>query len=112
MSMNSASTNDVNKAMHPKMKVYAELLVNEKAEAFVLHDKPFDQELSWFEYHLDTSRLEFIMEDGDVRDFGMKIDPQLSRYLQNAFQIQTVMVDKEAGVYEEEEFYPLIIHRD
>lgn len=98
--------------MHPKLGVHAELLINERAQAFVLHDKPFNDEISWFEFHLDTNRLEFIMEDGDIRDFGMSIDPNLSKYLQNAYVILTVMVDANTGEYTEEEHYPLIIHRD
>lgn len=98
--------------MHPRMGVRTELLVNDRAEAILLHDKPFDTEISWFEYDLDSSRLEFIMEDGDIRDFGIAIDRQLAKYLQNTYQILLVQVDKESGEYEEEEYFPLIIHRD
>ena len=97
--------------MHPRFGTYTELMINERAEALLLHDKPFQEELSWFEYDLDTSRLELIMEDGDIRDFGIAVDRMLAKYLQNAYQILTVMVDRNTGAYQEESYYPLIIHR-
>ena len=46
--------------------VKLELVVNEKAEAFVFHNKAFRKKLSWLEYDLDGSRLDFIMNDGDI----------------------------------------------
>lgn len=112
MSDQPSSEQTYNKAMHPVLDLKAELIVNDRAEAMVLHDKPFDKELSWLEYDLDTSRLEFIMEDGDVRDFGLPVDPQLAKYMQNAHQVLMVLVDEKTKEHEEEGYLPLIIHRD
>lgn len=99
-------------AMHPTLDMKAELIVNEVAEAMVLHNKPFHKELSWLEYDLTTSRLDFIMEDGDIRDFGLAVDPQLSNYLQNAHQVLMVLVDETSETAKEEGYLPLIIHKD
>lgn len=106
-----ASGQEYNKGMHPGLQLKAELVVNDRAEAMVLHDKPFEKDLSWLEYDLDSGRLEFIMEDGDIRDFGFSVDPKLEKYLQNAYHVLMVRMDAASGEYEEEESLPLIIHR-
>ena len=98
--------------MHPSLGLRAELVVNDRAEAMVLHNMPFDKELSWLEYDLDSSRLEFVMEDGDVRDFGLPVDPLLSKYLQNAYQVLMVLMNEKTHEHSEEGYWPLIIHRD
>ena len=91
--------------------VKVELVVNDKAEAFVFHNKAFKKKLSWLEYDLDGSKLEFIMNDGDIRNFGIPVDPQLAKYLQNAFQVLMVQMDEATGEPVEGNYYPLIIHR-
>jgi len=91
--------------------VKLELVVNEKAEAFVFHNKAFRKRLSWLEYDLDGSRLDFIMNDGDIRNFGIAVDPRLSKHLQNAFQVLLVQMDEKTGQPVEGEYFPLIIHR-
>ena len=100
-----------NEGTHPDMKIKVEVLVNDRAEAFVLHDKPFKKQLSWLEYDLDEDKLDFVMEDGDVRNFGIPIDPKLKKYLQNAFQVLMIMMDEASGEPIEGDYYPIIIHR-
>jgi hypothetical protein len=108
MSPKDKSQNAVNKGSDGDLKV--ELVVNEKAEATIFYNMPFKKTPSWFEYDLDDSRLDFIMNDGDVRDFGVPVDPSLNKYLQNAFQILMVLKgDKEEE--QSEGYLPLIIHR-
>lgn len=92
-------------------QVNAELVVNDRAEAFVFHDKPFEKTLSWLEFDLDRNKLDFIMDDGDVRNFGIPVDPKLAKYLQNAFQVLMVQMDTETGEPIEGDYFPLIIHR-
>ena len=88
-----------------------ELVVNDRAEAFVFHDKPFGKKLSWLEYDLGGSKLDFVMNDGEIRNFGIPVDPQLAKYLQNAFQVLMVQMDVETGEPVEGDYYPLILHR-
>lgn len=90
-------------------------VINDRAEAMVYHDKPFSKDLSWLEYNLDTSKLDFVLEDGDTRNFGIDVDPKVSKLLQNAYQIRMVladMIDGEQPAPKAAGFFPLIIHRD
>lgn len=100
-----------NKATSPDGKMKVELVVNEIAEAFVFHDRPFEKELSWLEYDLDQHRLDFIMDDGDMRDFGLPVNPELEKYLQNSFQVLVVLMDMEEKKEVAKTYYPLILHR-
>lgn len=88
-----------------------ELVVNDRAEATLFHNMPFKATPSWFEYDLDDSRLDFIMNEGDIRSFGIPVDPDLNKYMQNAYQVLVVLKDKETSEPEEGSYLPLIIHR-
>lgn len=92
-----------------EMKV--ELVINDRAEAFIFHNKPFKRQVSWIEYDLDTNKLDFVMNDGDTRNFGLLVKRDMSKYLQNAFQILVVLTDDKTGEPVEGEYFPLIIHR-
>jgi len=100
-----------NKGTHPEEGMKVELIVNEVAEAFVYHDGPFKKDLSWLEYDLDSHRLDFIMDDGDMRNFGIPVNPQLEKYLQNSFQVLVVQMDMLEKKEVTKNYYPLIIHR-
>lgn len=91
------------------MKV--ELVINERAETFIFHNKPFTRQISWIEYDLDTSKLDFIMNNGDQRNFGLFVKKDMSKYLQNAYQILMVLTDEKSGEPIEGEYFPIIIHR-
>ena len=88
-----------------------ELAINDRAEAIVFHNKPFSRPVSWLEFDLDTSRLTFIMDNGDVRDFGIPVRPELARYMQNAFQVLMVQMSDENSEPVEGGYLPLMIHR-
>lgn len=100
-----------NKGSFPELDMKVELVVNDRAEAMVFHNKPFSKRMSWLEYDLDESRLDFIMNDGDIRNFGIKIHPNLAKYLQNSFQVLMVLMDGDTGEPIEGEYFPIIIHR-
>lgn len=100
-----------NQATDPDMNMKVELYVNDRAEAFIFHDKPFAKQLSWLEYDLDEDKMDFVMNDGDVRNFGIPVDPKLKKYLQNSFQILMVQMDEESGDPVEGDYFPIIIHR-
>jgi len=102
---------EFNKGTDPDLNMTVELVVNDRAEAMVLHDKPFKKDLSWLEYNLNTSKLDFVMEDGDVKNFGIPVDPALAKYLQNAFNVLMVLMNETMDEPQEGSYLPLIIYR-
>jgi hypothetical protein len=104
---------DYNRGHAPgDLEMKVELAINERAEAIIFHNKAFPHELSWLEFNLDDSRLSLIMNNGEVRDFGIPVRPELSRYMQNAFQVLMVQMDEASGEPIEGGYIPLIIHRE
>src|SRR5690606_16966804 len=94
----------------PNFKV--DLVVNEGAKVAVFHNKPFQRPLSWLEFNLGTRDLDFIMDDGDIRNFGTKVPEPFARDMQNAYQVLMVLMDEETGEPDSSQWFPLIIHRD
>jgi len=88
-----------------------EVAVNEEGRVVIFHDKPFKVDLSWFEYDLETSKLDFVLDDGEIRDAGMRIAPQISKHMQNTHQILTILMDDSTGEPKEGKYIPLILHR-
>ncbi|MCB1556101.1 MAG: hypothetical protein KDJ15_02185 [Alphaproteobacteria bacterium] len=87
-----------------------ELVVNERAEAMVFHTKPFRKRLSWLEFNLGTNELNFVMNDGDIRDLSLPVDPKLAKLMQNVFQVLMVHMDDATGQPIEGNYFPLIVH--
>lgn len=92
--------------------LYIEVAVNESGKVVIFHDKPFRSEVSWYEYDLNTSTLNFILEEGEIRDSGMKLVPTIAKNMQNSHQILMVLLDQETGEAKEGNYVPLIIHKD
>ena len=60
---------------------------------------------------MDKNQLDFIMNDGDIRNFGIPVHPDLAKYMQNAFQVLMVLMNEDTGKPEEGNYLPLVIHR-
>lgn len=88
-----------------------EVAVNETGKVVVFHNREFKSPISWFEFDLTASRLSFILEDGQVRDAGLPLNPAIAKHMQNSHQILTVFMDDETGDAKEGQFIPLIIQR-
>lgn len=93
----------------PEFKV--NLAVNNEARVVVFHNKHFRKKLSWLEFDLNKNHLSFVMNDGDIRNFGIPVPPDMSRYMQNAYQVLMVLTNDVTGEPEGGQYYPLIIHR-
>jgi hypothetical protein len=94
----------------PDADINIDYFVSEDADVCLMHDRPFSKALSWIEYDLKTNQLQIIMEDGDIRDFGMAVSPILQPYFQNTqfvHVIQLNTIDKCPVASIE---IPLIIH--
>jgi len=94
----------------PDFKV--DLVVNEGAKVAVFHNKPFNKSLSWLEFNLDTRHLDFIMDDGDIRNFGTEVPEDFAKDMQNAHMVLMVLMDEEKKEPDSGQYFPLIIHRD
>ena len=89
--------------------VNVRIIIGEGGSAFILYDRPFNKLVSWFEYNLDKNSLEFIMEDGDIRDFGIPVARDVGRYLQNVHFVSFVHAN---GTRINDSFdLPLIVHK-
>ena len=88
-----------------------DLVINDTAEVYLFHNKPFKQALSWLEFDLDTNNLDIILADGDIRNFGAKVPDRLAKHMQNAYQVMMVQMDEKSGEPMGGAYYPLIIHR-
>jgi hypothetical protein len=106
---NTPGSNQYNEFHDPDFKV--DLVVNERAEVYFFHNKPFKQTLSWLEFDLGTNNLDVILADGDVRNFGAKVPDRLAKHMQNAYQVMMVQMDEKSGEPMGGSYYPLIIHR-
>lgn len=87
------------------------LAVNNEARVIVYHNKHFRKKLSWLEFDMNRNKLDFVMNDGDSRNFGIPVAPNLAKYMQNAFQVLMVLIDEETGEPEGGNYFPLILHR-
>lgn len=89
--------------------VEAFLLLDNPNDAYIFHEQQFDGTLSWLEYDLKTGRLDFIMDDGALRNFGIPVSKDIGDYLQNIHFI--CVAHKNGGTVLSEVDLPLITHR-
>jgi hypothetical protein len=87
------------------------LAVNDQARVVIFHNKPFRSKVALLQFDLNKNRLDFIMQDGAALNFGVPVAPDLSKYMQNAFQVLMVLMDEKSGSPEGGTYYPIIIHR-
>jgi len=88
-----------------------EVAVNDAGKVVVFHNREFKSPISWFEFDLTASRLSFILEDGQVRDAGLPLNPAIAKHMQNSHQILTVYMDDDSGEAREGHYIPLIIQK-
>ncbi|MCB9982399.1 MAG: hypothetical protein H6861_01820 [Rhodospirillales bacterium] len=90
--------------------LYVEVAIKDDGRVVLFHDKPFKKPISWFEFDLNTNKFDFIMENGELRDFGLPLRQSVAKHMQNSHQILTVLLDDESGEGKEGHYIPLIIH--
>ena len=100
---------DTNTPDNPDFEIEGYLMKGSDDHVYFLHDRPFQKMLSWVEYDVSTSQLNFIMEDGDLRDFGIPVLPQFSEHLKVMEEIAVAEIT--GGKYKDGNNFPLIIHQ-
>ena len=88
-----------------------EVAVNETGKVVIFHNRVFKNDISWFEFDLDTNRLDFVLDDGDIRDAGLPLNKDVAKHMQNSHQILMVLLDDDTGEAKEGNYVPLIIHK-
>jgi len=90
--------------------LHVEVVIEDNGRVILFHDKVFKHGVAWFEYNLQTSRLIFIMEEGQQADFGIPLSPSVAKYMHNAQQVLLVYLNDETGDAVEGAYIPLILH--
>lgn len=88
-----------------------DVAIKEDGRVVVYHSLPFTKDVSWFEFDLSTNKLDFIMDDGDIRDVGLPLSHSVAKHMQNSHQILMVLMDAESGQPVKGFYIPLVIHR-
>ena len=107
----SGNISDFVEGVSEENPLYLEVAVNPIGKVIVYHDKPFKSDIAWFEFDLGTNKLDFIMDDGDVRDIGMSLSDKLAKNMHNSHQVYLVMIDKKTKEQTNGHYVPLIIHQ-
>lgn len=94
----------------PEMDMVVDLFIHKGSEICILHDRPFAKTVSWLEYDQNTNRVDFIMEDGDIRNFGIPVDPQHRKYFHNTSVASMVLWNPKTRQAQSGVDLPLIIH--
>lgn len=87
-----------------------EVAIKEGGQVIIFHSHPFKKEVSWFEFDLKTNKLDFVIDNGEVRDIGLPLKQNVARHMQNAHQILMVQMDPKTGEAQRGNYIPLIIH--
>ena len=72
-----------------------DLMVNERGNIWVLHDKPLPMILNWAEYDADLATLTFVAQDGEALELGMTIHKPLQKPMSLAREIYVVLMSGE-----------------
>lgn len=86
-----------NKSVLPSLAsmMTVDMVVNDRGNIWILHDKPLPVVLNWVEYDVDTARLSLISQDGEMIDLGMTIHKPLQKPMSTASEIYIVYMSVE-----------------
>jgi len=98
----------INKS-HPDYDMEVALIHDHNDLLYIIHDKPFSNILSWVEYDTQTGMLNFIMDDGNLQDFGIPISDQYKNNLSVMPEIAIAYLHR--GEFQSGFEYPLIVHK-
>ncbi len=87
-----------------------EVAIKEDGRVAVFHNRPFKEDVAWFEFDLGTNKLDFVLNDGDIRDIGVPLHNAVAKHMQNSHQILMILMDNDTGEAKEGNYVPLIIH--
>ena len=92
--------------------LYIEVAIKEDGKVVLFHNRAPKAPVSWFEFELGTGKLDFVLDDGAVRDIGLPLRQAVTKHMQNAHQILMVWMDDKTGEVKEGHYVPLVVRRD
>lgn len=88
-----------------------EVAVKEDGKCAVFHNKPFRKDLSWLEFDLDTFELDFVLDNGEIRNVGLPLTKDVAKNMQNSHQVLMILMDDKTGDAKEGHYVPLFLHK-
>lgn len=70
-----------------------DIMVNEKSQIWIMHDKSFNSRLDWVEYDWDDDTITFVKKGGVVQTLGMKIQKPIKKLMKKATKVYTMCVE-------------------
>ena len=92
-------------------KLHIEVAVRDDGKCAVFYNKPCRRSISWLEFDLDTYRLDFVLDNGEVRNAGMDLTGDMAKNMHNTHQMLMVLMDDRTGGAKEGTYVPLILHK-
>ena len=72
-----------------------EIVINEKADVWLLHSAAFAETIKWAEYDLDLNKLYLVLLSGRQQEIGFPIPDKLANNLKNAAQLFLIQMTDE-----------------
>lgn len=89
-------------------EIKVELLVNARGELTILHDRKFPYAVRRVECNLDDGTLNFVVDGGFKKDFGIPLAPELRQYLrEDCREVLMIHMDETTGEPLEGGYLPL-----
>ena len=104
------TTGPINLPSYSDADTKVQLVVNERNEAFVFHNRPWSRPVVRLEYNRLTRSMEFLLKGGVRRNFGMLVDQRLGKYLEKSTRILMVLMDDKTGEPIEGSYSPLLVY--
>jgi len=87
-----------------------EVAIDHVGKILVFHNKKFTKDIAWFEFDLQTNKLDFIMDDGEIRDAGLPLQEKVAKHMQNSHQIHMILYNEATKEVTKGNYVPLILH--
>lgn len=89
--------------------VNVNLVIGESGAAYVVCDQAFDKPVAHLEFNARRASLEFVMSDGEIRNFGVPVSRDISQsFMDQTLVTMILMADNEIEFHTD---YPLVVHR-
>ncbi len=86
-----------------------EVAVKPDGRVALFHNMPFKDDLSHLEYDNSTRAIDFVLVSGEKRGLDVPLKPEMTKNMQNTYQVLMILMDHETG-YSKKGFYKPLLH--